>query len=434
MKKRWMGLLAALILFLPMWTYAEEAPAEHGLVRLVEQGGEEPVWKGIAIPLADGILMTAAADLPETGLAFSDGVRTFPVTRILPAEKTGLSLLFYDSREEKPRFSPWKLTDPGTSLSVDALTVESSDAAGGRFLRKVLNAGEIRWSGMACMLTDLSGSAVPGAPVLTADGELAGVIAAEYAEGNHRYIALTAQEIRDVVSRTEIVAGVFPGAPEGFTVTLDANLVTFDWSAVQMDPPAEGKTRYMVFSDTLNSYLEYVPADLNSLTVLLTPGRTYLSGLVDTEGPPAKLPEAFDVTALPEPASMTDHGFRAQVTSLALKREDGENTVYSPLREVTADQLRSEDVCFYSVSSYDVDEKQEETLLITLNCPSGTEYRYPSGWIWDPAFEDRDEWGVSLQDGGFLSGLERENYAPGMYQMVYYIGGKLADLFFFELK
>ena len=104
------------------------------------------------------------------------------------------------------------------------------------------------------------------------------------------------------------------------------------------------------------------------------------------------------------------------------------------VNEVTEELLRSERACIYSVSSYTVDQGIENlTLLITLTAPDGSNYRYESGWYYDPSVMEKDEWYVLLQDTNLLTMLNDSGYPAGTYEMSMFIEGKLADSFSFEL-
>ena len=105
-----------------------------------------------------------------------------------------------------------------------------------------------------------------------------------------------------------------------------------------------------------------------------------------------------------------------------------------PVTEVTEELLRSGRAWFYSSSSYDVEEQIDGlTLLVSRTTPAGENYRYVSGWIYDPAYEKEDTWFVSMDDTGLLDNLNQDGYPAGKYELAFYVDGKLGDAFFFEL-
>ena len=71
---------------------------------------------------------------------------------------------------------------------------------------------------------------------------------------------------------------------------------------------------------------------------------------------------------------------------------------------------------------------------MTLTDPEGNNYRYESGWIYDPSYMADDTWAVALKDTDLLEFLNDSGYPAGIYEIAMYIGGKLADSFTFELK
>ena len=104
------------------------------------------------------------------------------------------------------------------------------------------------------------------------------------------------------------------------------------------------------------------------------------------------------------------------------------------MQKITEEMLRSGRACLYSVSSYSVEEKiDNETLLVTLTAPDGNIYHYESGWYYDPAIMERDEWYTTLDNTGLLEMLNRNGYPRGTYELSMYIDGKCADSFTFDL-
>ena len=76
---------------------------------------------------------------------------------------------------------------------------------------------------------------------------------------------------------------------------------------------------------------------------------------------------------------------------------------------------------------------ENHSLLIALTAPDGSNYRYESGWYYDPSIMEKDEWYTSLDDTGLLEMLDESGYPEGIYEMAMYIDGKLADSFSFTL-
>ena len=72
-------------------------------------------------------------------------------------------------------------------------------------------------------------------------------------------------------------------------------------------------------------------------------------------------------------------------------------------------------------------------LLVTLTSPDGSNFRWESGWVYGPAYKERDEWYVRMSETGLLDLLNQAGYQDGTYEMCMYIDGKLADSFSFIL-
>lgn len=436
----WMLLLGLLVS--PGMAAGEPVSEKHDVFDVYDLSVEAGGWMGAAVPLLSGLLLTSEANLPEaaenTGL--SDGTGFWNARAVFPTGKGHLAFISYDADPEPSSVSSWPFW-PRTALpEANEIYVYHVNRAGDQIYRSVSLSAPLSWEDLDCMILTLDGEAAPGDPVLTDGGELAGVIAAEYAEGWNRYVAVSAQGIMSLMVQlyTQPGAGKWTDQPEeGFSVTAAGNQVTFDWSGVRKEAP-EGKNVWLVVLDTGNDYLNYVRADgeKTNHTMLLTPGRTYVSGLVVSGETPAVIPEQYAVTALPEAEPLTEYGFRPVLTTLAFS-ENGESMterIEEPVRTITPEELRAGSVHFYSWSVYETAEKREDTLLITLTTPDGINFQYPSGWIYDPAYMAEDIWSVPLKTAGFLEALEKKGYPFGTYQMAFYVGGRLADSFVFEIK
>ena len=439
-RRKWiaLGIALAMLLTPAAAEEAEKLPADLFDLYAYEEDGAR--WLGTAAPIAEGILVTSAAAGVQTGAAVSDGSGLWDAELAYTEKKGLLTVVFYDEAEHAPRLGSYQLPF-GEELAGSSLYVRFGDEQGSRINRAVEKVSMIRWMDMDCLQLFLSGPAELGAAVLTDAGELVGVLAAKYAEGENRYVALPAGNIYRAVSEAaENVQSLDLTAvgPDGFSVTADGNLVSFDWSGMAWTPPQEGMTRYLVVADVGNSYLTYFPVEEGATAVrmLLTPGRTYVSGFIDGASAPDSVPAEYAVTVLPEAEQLTDYGFRSTACMLAEEPEGGlaEGEKPVPVTEVTEELLRSGRAWFYSSSSYDVEEQIDGlTLLVSLTTPAGENYRYVSGWIYDPAYEKEDTWFVSMDDTGLLDNLNQDGYPAGKYELAFYVDGKLGDAFFFEL-
>ena len=189
----------------------------------------------------------------------------------------------------------------------------------------------------------------------------------------------------------------------------------------------------MVLVDTGNDYLTSFTAerDVRRVNLLLTPGRFYIVGPVVSEGRPSVIPKDYASFYLPKAEKLTEYGFKPIRTAIAEKRV-GKIT---PVDEVTEELLRSGRAYFWSSSSYTVTEKIEgKTLLITLTDPEGNNYRYESGWMYDPSCMERDIWYLKLSEMGLTDSLNEKGWPKGVYRMAYYVDGDLGGELEFRLK
>ncbi len=442
----WAAALAAVImlatvLMIPTVKAAGTEGIDDGLldVYACSNGGRR--WIGTAVPLAPESLLASGLAEIEDGetLEIIDGVSVWvPVETI--RDQWGLVTLILLQDDPEPALpSVYHLLNMNTPFVPSEFTVLSPEGEGRRQRIDVLESAETHWQDLTCLLVRLSGEASIGAPAVGGDGAVAGLIVARYAEGPNRYLMLPVtglvQALADISARASQLTN--KGAPEGLKVTTEDNQVTIDWSEAEL-PQADGASAYLVITDVENLYLTYVRADSeNRATQLqLTPGRTYIAGLVASAGPPSALPEQYAVIAMPEAKPLTANHFRPVLTALT---EDpvqaaAEGREPRTLDRVTEDQMRNGEAYFYSASRYEVTEQSSQPMLLSLTAPDGSNYRMESGWIYDPSLQEEDVWWMPMTETGLLDFLNRDGYPAGVYQVDLYIGGALADSFRFEME
>ena len=438
--KKWTALVIALVMLVTAGTALAEAKPD--LYDLYDAADGGKTWIGTAVPIMDGVAVTSPVGLPEkvSGMEIWDGTAYRPVTLGLPVADGKILVLLHETDGEKPGIPAYDYVETGVVPQAGNLMVRSGDWMLSRINRAVYDASVISWNNREALLLTLSGDTAVGSPLITADGKLAGIVTAEYAEGLNRYVALTVpeitaclQEAAELLEEPELA----DNRPEGYTVTVEGNLVTFDWSGVKLPEIAEGEKLYHIVADSESSYLTYVEVTegVTKSTMLLTPGRMYVSGLAGFRDLPDDLPQQAALTSLPEAEPMTDYGFESQVFAIAEMPEDApQGAMPTVPDQITETLLRSGRACIYSVSSYTVDQAMEDfTLLVSLTAPDGSNYRYESGWYYDPSVMKKDEWYTLLSDTTLLDMLNEAGYPAGTYEMAMYIEGKLADSFSFEL-
>ena len=427
---------------------AEEAaalPAE--LFDLWDYGGESPVWVSTAVPISEGILLAPVSvkDIPPEQLAVTDGVNAWEAVTVISSENDRFALVFYEPGDKPARYGSWELLPWGASVPASACTVRFGDSLGSRINRGVLAAENITWQGDRFMLLTLTDPAPAGSPVLTSDGRLAGVITAEWAQGENRVLMLPVEVMAGNMSEVAGLLRELPewgAAPQGLVVTAEKNLVTINWKDMTMPEVPEGSAAYMVIVDTGNDYLTSFPmkdVEGSEVTLLLTPGRFYIVGPVVSQGRPDVVPSSYASVFLTRAERLTEYNFRPVVTAIAEITgsipKDGAKPVPVAPEEVTEALLRSDRAYFYSHSTYDVTEEIDgKSLLVTLTDPNGNNYRYESSWLYSPAYMREDIWYLSLNDMGLTASLNQNGYPAGVYKVAFYVDGDLADEFTFELK
>ena len=445
------ALLLVLVLMMAVSGMPEKAvqamPADTAanLYDLYNGTGAERTRVGTGIPiLEEGVLIISPAVLPAEPehLEVWDGTAFRNVLAAIHTSRGKLTVLLYETEGESSGIPPYSFAEAGSLLRPGELTVRSGNRADAGSARAVYDISPAEWLNLDCVIVTLSGDAEPGSAMLNPEGELAGIVVAEYAEGLYRYIVLTVDQIaQSLMEASDLLAadGTDTNPPEGYKVTVNGNEVTFDWSEVMLPELPEGYSLFHVVADTESSYLTYVRVKdgATSAGMLLTPGRMYESGLMILEDGniPDGLPGQVVLTALPEAEPLTEHSFQSLVFAIGELAEDApESAMPVPAEEITEELLRSGRACIYSVTSYDVEEEISGLgLLVTLTSPDGSNFRWESGWVYGPAYKERDEWYVRMSETGLLDLLNQAGYQDGTYEMCMYIDGNLADSFSFIL-
>ena len=443
-------LLAALLLMLSCAGAEEAGQAtetadnpETGQLDIFRAEDEDRIWITAAAQVSKGMLITSPALLEERtdNLVISDGQNEWKAEAVITDSSGLMAMIFFDAEKREPRLAAWPLMPYGDSAKVSTCLVRSGKADGGRTDCGVRNAASMDWKGCRCLLLDLEEEAPLGSAVFNAKGELIGMVAAGYAEGLNRVLALPAEEIaRGMTEAGNLLTGLYSWGdpPEGFRVTNEKNFLTVDWSDMTLPEKKEGEEIYLVIADIGNDYLNFYPAEVpeRKLQLILAPGRVYISGILASASRPSDFPEHYEVTVIPRAQQLTDYSFRPTLTAIAEMPEGAkEGEEPGPVTVVTEELLRSGRAYFYSASTYEVTERiPDKTLLVTLTDPKGNCYRYESSWVYAPEYMQEDIWYISLTETGLTYSLDQDGYPHGEYQMAYYVDGDLADAFTFELK
>jgi hypothetical protein len=421
---------------------AQELPAD--LFDLWNDNGESLSWVANAIPTSEGVLLAplSVKEIPVSQLIISDGENAWEAAAVIPDQLDRFAAVLYNPGTVHSTLGCWPLLSLGEIRHDYDCTVVFGDRMGSRIIRGVVEAEQIVNRGQCCFLLTLTDPAPVGSPLLTTDGQLAGIVIAQWAEGGNRVVALPADGIAaSVYSMTGLLAGLpdWSEPPQGLVLTAEKNKVTIDWSKMALPEKADGEQVYMVVLDTANDYLTWFAAEKGARkeTMLLTPGRFYIAGPVVSSGMPDAAPTDFVSVFIPKAEKVTDYHFTPVLTAIAEIPETGlkAGEMPVPVTEVTEEMMRSGRACFYSHTSYEVTEtKSGLSLLVTLTDPKGNNYRYESSWVYGPEYMEADIWYIPLKDMELTERLDRYGYPKGVYEVAYYIEGELADAFTFELK
>ena len=363
MKKSLVLILSLVMLFSSVSSVMAEAAAEGAaeeaaaadLFEVWNDDGESATWLCNAVPASGGVLLAPVSVLkvPVEQLAVSDGQYAWEVKAAIPDEQEDIVLLFCDTSSVRSGLGAWPLLPWGESRPDHECTVLFGDRMGSRIIRGVVEAEELMRQGQRYLLLTLTDPAPAGSPVLTADGLLAGIVTAQWAEGGNRVLVLPSEGIAEGVTGVVSLLANLPAwreTPRGLVVTADKNTVTVDWSAMTLPEKTAGKEIYMVVIDTENNYLNCYPAEKGErkVSLVLTPGRVYIAGPVVSAGNPDAPPAEFASVWVPKAGRVTDNGFTPVLTAIAEAPAVGlkEGELPTPVTEVTEALLRSGRACF----------------------------------------------------------------------------------------
>lgn len=442
MKKSLTALLVSVLLAVLCAFAAAEETGTPELMDLWDYGGESMTWITTVIPVVEGMAVASPAALPDDTehLAVFDGKTFWEVRAVLPDDYGLLTAIYYDPAGKPSRCTPWPLMNLGMSVAAEDCIVRTGDSMGSRINRSVLYAQELT-RGYRCEVLSLTGPAAPGSPVITPDGQLAGIVAAEWSEGTNRVLAVAPDEIAFFALESSMRLKNLPGwqeTPTGMDVTVERNGVTVEWTEEALPARAEGENLYLIVSDTGNDYWQYwqLEDDARSFFTRLPPGRFYMAGFVAAADGPKDVPGTYATFGIPAAKPLTEYDFQPLLTTLAEAPEGGNGEEAPvPVTEITRELLNSGRAYFYASASYELTEDiLNLPLMITLTAPDGNCYCHNSGWSYLKECMTEDIWYLSLKEMGLTEGPEQQGYPAGVYRMAYYVNGYLADTFEFEIK
>lgn len=443
MRKSLTALLVSVLLAVLCAFAAAEETGTPELLELWDYGGESMTWLAAVVPLGEGMAVASPAAIPDDQehLAVFDGQTFWEVRAVLPDDEGLLTAIFYDPAGKPSRCKPWPMMLSGTSVNAEDCIVRTGDELGSRINRGVLYAQELT-RGYRCEVLSLTGPAAPGSPVLTPDGELGGIVAAEWSEGTNRVLAVAPEGIGYFILHSTMLLKNLPGwqeEPAGLDVTVKQGRVTVEWTKEALPEKKEGENLFLIVIDAGNDYWHYwmLDGEPGNLPLTLPPGRAYMAGIVSAAKEPESMPENYATFWVPAAKPLRDYCFTPLRIAIAEVPEDGSGNTGAPVpvTEVTRELLRSGRAYFYASASYEVTEDITNLpLMVTLTAPDGNCYSYNSSWSYLKECMTEDIWYMPLRETGLTEGLEYQKYPAGVYRMAYYVDGYLADAFEFELK
>ncbi|MBR6029958.1 MAG: hypothetical protein IKP40_12810 [Clostridia bacterium] len=431
------------------------ASAEGGAGLLCADGA--PLGTAVLLDVAGAKALLTAAPVADAAGLTVDGAAVDAAWRL---GDTGLTLLMADGAA----LTPLPLASAG------ALPAK---AVGWRADGGLLNVPVSRVAmvdGLVVLTADEG--LLPGAALLTAEGELCGISQATLTEGTGRYLCLSATGVAEALLNAPRTAlNGAPAEPDPGKTPAEPEPVTEPEPAPRDDAKPGFSQRGSGFPEGCNVRYEdgflYVswPASLDGCTILAgeennqyvlvanylheereavftaVPGRTYRVW-VTTE-----VPDSFGfslddscVLYIPDAEPISRYSYRNEALYLSLVssaqlRQLSDAELAPRTETITREELRSKTLLLQAVSVYEVTEEIRETLTAVLFAPDGSSYATAptSAFVYIPDIMGEDAWHMDLSD--CVKTCDNWTSLPsGTYTVVYYINGETAGEVQFELE
>lgn len=441
MKKLLALMLAVTLACLSVPAMAAE-PALYRLVSRDARGNDTVLGSAVLLMERTVLLTTVWAAQADGGLYAIGSGGEFPIERGVRVPSDG-DLLLLELDKESPA-APLLL---GSSDTDDLVSV-GIRGDGTVISADVRHVSTVPYRGENCLLLTAEEDLLPGSVILGANGDLAGVVVAEYGEGAGRYVAMPAETIYQLLAEDtqSMDEGWQESLPDGsswlkdVSVTAKPGMLLVDWSASEIENLSEDSVFEVFFADMANPYYSYVQVDGSERQAELpaVPGREYMVWVQHAHGEAVTdgyRPDEFAVQVRTEDAAPMELYSYADTTFYlgavpAEQAEDVEGLV-TPLEAITAEALSDSTtaLCLQAVSTYEIDQTTEAALLVTLFTPEGFVFMEDAGFIYEPSLADEDIWHVDVtelfSDYSLYNGTE--SMASGEYTLAYYLDGCLAN-------
>lgn len=440
MNKRLMALLCAVLMVmatLPALAQEELSPV-YTMMSVDAEGVMTPLGTAVLVEDASTLLTTIWAAQPDGRLMAVGSDGALAVTGI--RQPDGNSPLLVLTLAQPSPAQPAAL---GTAEG--PLTVRGVTAEGTVFSTPARHITTTPLDGASCLLYTGIGGTLPGAVLMNAQGDIAGMAVATYTEGVHRYVAYTAEKIAAVLRGETESAPASDGVAwlTGFTAAVERGMMTVDWSGVVPAEGAADSAFTLFWMDSANGYYTYAPMDWaeGRAEVSVAPGHTYLIWLQQSKTGEAdmnaELPGAAAVTQAPLLPPFSDLNFADEASYLACAEASSPETlqVLPPMEDITVPRLQDEGLRMYLqvTNTYQTERQQEALLTTVLTAPDGSCYWDTDGYLFLPELGACDSWYMEVtalfRDCEQFTGL-----GPGRYTLTYYLDGQLGGEVTFTLE
>lgn len=445
MMKKLLALMLAVTLAclsVPAMAAGAAEPALYRLVSRDARGNDTVLGSAVLLMERTVLLTTVWAAQADGGLYAIGSGGEFPIERGVRVPSDG-DLLILELDKESPA-APLLL---GSSDTDDLVSV-GIRGDGTVISADVRHVSTVPYRGENCLLLTAEEDLLPGSVILGANGDLAGVVVAEYGEGAGRYVAMPAETIYQLLAEDtqSMDEGWQESLPDGsswlkdVSVTAKPGMLLVDWSASEIENLSEDSVFEVFFADMANPYYSYVQVDGSERQAELpaVPGREYMVWVQHAHGEAVTdgyRPDELAVQVRTEDAAPMELYSYADTTFYlgAVPAEQAENVegLVPPLEAITAEALSDPTtaLCLQAVSTYEIDQTTEAALLVTLFTPEGFVFMEDAGFIYEPSLAKEDIWHVDVTElfGDYSLYNGTGSLASGEYTLAYYLDGCLAN-------
>lgn len=398
---------------------------------------------GKSAVLGSAVLVKDQSTMLTTRWAVQDHARLYVVgndetlavaSAAKPAEDTDLVVL---TLQAPASAKPLALGNAdGSAVSVGVTRKDGSIQAA-----QVKNLTLTVYEDTVCLLYTGAPDVLPGSVLINSQGQLAGVMVAEYGEGLNRGVAYPADVLEahmDGGTKADDRAGasVAVNWVMGLKLTADKGVMTVDWSSCTR--PEGDSTYTLIWEDAGNQYFSYAEVDWSDQFAVFpaVPGRTFRVWLQqaprDQASMDVEIPDALAaVLESPAASPFTDHSYRDASMYLGCAPVEtvfADTQAVPELAPITAHELMNPDNSLYLqvTSTYQVAQEIEMDMVIALEAPDGSVYSELSGFLFMPSIGSNDTWHADIT-AIVQSCMDFTEDQEGEYTLSYYLDGQLAN-------